>query len=367
MLRGILLSLFCVAVPAAMVFSGPLTTAACRSGIAQSDADCAARAIKGHPAVQLKFWAAQLRLPLERRFGEAPPELLNYLELDNLKDGFPNHPRTARLEPYFLADMRAALVELPEPVRRLVESKLAGIFVVEDLGGTGWTEQVRDERGAPVAGVVVLDASVLHWRGANGWATWKENTPFKADPRYTLGARIESDSEDVRKNAIQYILLHELGHVIAIGSDIHPSWSLAPASVRSAAAFPFFTESWQIVRAENRYATRFDADFPQRRKVVYYFGPQLPASEMAATYRSLERTNFPTLYASTSPGDDFAESFANYVHVVLMRRPFEVRISMDGRTDKVYGACWEQQRCAAKRAIVERILAVGGEAAAGAR
>lgn len=58
--------------------------------------------------------------------------------------------------------------------------------------------------------------------------TWKENTPFKDSASYRLDARIEADSDDNRKNAIQYILLHELGHALTVGTDIHPPWNIPP-------------------------------------------------------------------------------------------------------------------------------------------
>ena len=98
--------------------------------------------------------------------------------------------------------------------------------------------------------------------------------------------------------------------------------------------------------------------FAQRKDVVFYFGPKLDAAAMDATYAALELTNFPTLYAATHPADDFAEAFANYVHVVMMRKPFEIRIERGGKAVRTYRACWEAQRCAAKRAYLESFLGV---------
>ena len=74
------------------------------------------------------------------------------------------------------------------------------------------------------------------------------------------------------------------------------------------------------------------------------------------TYRQLQNTSFPTLYAATNWGDDFAESFANYVHVVLAKRPFEILVEQDGVTQLKYGACWEEARCQEKRKILEAYL-----------
>jgi hypothetical protein len=241
-------------------------------------------------------------------------------------------------------------------VQRLLDRKLAGIRLVNDIGGTGFTDSVYDGRGEAVAAFVVLDPSVLARRRANEWATWKESSPFRDDGVHRLEAVIEDGARDDRMHAIQYILLHEFGHVLSVGERFHPSWNAATAQLGSTAEFVFFELSWTVARPQARYATRFDTELPERPNVVYYFGPKLDGAQMASTYEHLERTNFPTLYAVTHPGDDFAESFASYVHTVRMGKPFEIRLLRDGKPVKVYRSCWEQERCAAKRAILDAML-----------
>jgi hypothetical protein len=131
---------------------------------------------------------------------------------------------------------------------------------------------------------------------------------------------------------------------------------MSPTEVPASASYPFFELSWRIERTANRYAALSEGDFPQRRNVAYYFGAKLDASDMVATYANLEKTNFTSLYAATQPGDDFAEAFASYVHVVLMKRPWQIAISKDGQVVKTFNACWEEPRCAAKRKLLEEIV-----------
>jgi hypothetical protein len=234
-------------------------------------------------------------------------------------------------------------------VRKLLEAKLGGIFFADDIGGTGFTEATADDR----LGFVVLDYAVLARQTANAWATWKDNTPFRPDPAWKLETRIADRAHDDRVHAIQYILLHEIGHVLSIGAGVHPPWGADPKGV-DASKYPFFGLSWKV--AEGRYATRFDAHFPKRRDVRFYFGAKLDASDMRPVYESLERTSFPTLYAATHPADDFAESFASYAHVVMMGRDHEVRLYRQGRLVKTVGPCWGQSRCAYKRTALESAL-----------
>jgi hypothetical protein len=321
-----------------------------------ADKACLKQASRDHAVRRLDFWKGALDQPVLARVGVAPPALVDYLTLQNMLGGYPQRPKPATLDAAFLADLNDAIEDLPPQVWRLFVDRLAGIYLLDDLGGTGFTDVVADAVGRPAAGFIVLDAAVLGRLSANAWATWKEGTPFKPRDGYALAARIEAAAGDNRRNAIQYILLHELGHVLSIGDTIHPPWDVDPRDVPASVTYPFFNLSWIIDRQANRYAALPDADFPQRRNVAYYFGPKLDATDMVPTYANLERTNFPSLYAATHPGDDFAEAFASYVHVVLQRRPWQVLIYKDGALQKEFVACWDEPRCAAKRGLLEQMV-----------
>ena len=323
---------------------------------AVTDKACAFKAAQSHPVHDLDTWKATLAKPVAERIGPASPQLVEYLNLDNIFHGYPEKPRAANLDPAFLADVKGAIADLPPAIWHLFDRRFIGLYLVEDLGGTGFTDFVSDKEKKPVAGYVVLDAAILGRQTANAWATWKENTPFKLQTVYTLDARIEEAANDNRRNAIQYILLHELGHVLSIGGNIHPMWNIAPKDVPPAAKYPFYDLSWKADRTADKFVSLYDARFPQRKDVVYYFGAKLAATEMAATYDNLEKTNFTSLYGATRPGDDFAEAFASYVHVVLMKRPWQVTITRAGEVVKTFKSCWDEERCAEKRRIIEQLL-----------
>ncbi len=346
----------CLAVAAMLVVQMPLAQDVPGLPCAGADKECAQQAMKSHAATRIATWAAALSLPVAERIGPAPPQLVEYINLDNILNGYPERPRAATLDAGLLADVRGAMTDLPAEIWKLVGDRLVGVYFVEGLGGTGYTDYVFDAQGRPTRGFVVLDAAVLAPQRANAWATWKENTPFAPGAGYRLEARIEADGNDNRRNAIQYILLHELGHVLSIGADIHPPWNLAPKEIDSAARYPFFDLSWTVDRAADKYGSRFDAHFPQRTSTVYYFGAKLAAADMEATYASLKSTNFPSLYAATAPADDFAESFASYVHVVLMRRPWQITIRHQGKPVASLRACWGEPRCAEKQELLERLV-----------
>ena len=282
--------------------------------------------------------------------------MLVYLNLDNIASGLPNRARAVQIPADLLKDVSDAIAELPPSIRALVDEKLVGIYFVKDLGGTGFTDYVHGGRFSSDAGFIALDMDVLARQTANAWATWKENTPFIFDGSYKLEAQIENEAGDNRKNAIQYILLHELVHIISIGENIHPRWDGSASSVHK---FPFARLTWKFVPGNRKYVSRYDDSFfGERGEVRYYFGPTIAVQRMASLYAKLMDTNFPTLSASTHPGDDFAESFVTYVHTMVQKRPWEIRITSGGNVAKTYNSRWEEKRCAEKHRILEGVLGV---------
>src|SRR5437868_2220616 len=251
------------------------------------DAACLFKALHAHPVRRLAAWEKTMAEPLVERIAPASPQLLEYLLWDNVANGFPNRPKAAAPQGNFVAEVKAALAELPRDVQLLFVNRLAGIALVDDLGGTGYTDVVIDAGERPVAGYIVLDAAVLERLTANEWATWKERSPFRPDASCELEARIEANTQDSRRNAIQYILLHELGHVLSIGNDVHPPWTVEPRDGGPDEAYPFFQLSWRT--EGNKHVTLFDESFPLRSEVAYYFGAKLPAARMAETYSQLAK------------------------------------------------------------------------------
>ena len=115
--------------------------------------------------------------------------------------------------------------------------------------------------------------------------------------------------------------------------------------------YSFAGLSWLPKPDRSGYLSRFDGEFKLRKNVVYYFGAQMHAERMAQVYAALAKTNFPSLYAATTPGDDFAESFASYVHTVLANRPWEILLSKEGTETARIGACWNEPRCLRKTKV----------------
>lgn len=321
----------------------------------KSDYRCLQKLMNNHVIKKMSYWEKFHNVPINERVFVAPKEVIQYIDLDNQKNGFQNKPFAPKVTKDFMKDIKSAIDEIPSTVKTLLDKKFIGVFLVNDLGGTGYTDRIFNEKGEAVASFVVLDYRVLQKRSANEWATWKESTPFKSDPTYSIEAIIQPKESDNRKYAIQYILLHELGHVISVNKNFHPPWGLPPSHIQNIEKYKFFNESWRV--EDNNYISKFDSTtMPKRKRVIYYFGAQLESNQMQQIYSGLENTNFPTLYAATKPGEDWAESFVTYIHNVLMKKPFLIKLKKKDKVIKEFKLCWGTPRCAKKEATLANLF-----------
>jgi hypothetical protein len=147
-------------------------------------------------------------------------------------------------------------------------------------------------------------------------------------------------------------LIHELAHVIswdpAVGAPFIENVLLDPHS-------PFFEESWG--RDGKSFYRKHLPSTAIMNRVNFYFGggTPLPPKDLPGLYKELASTNFVNLYSAQNPKEDYAESLALYVHTVLLKRPYEIRIQ-NGKKVQVIKACWEDQRCEGKKKILQNEL-----------
>lgn len=290
--------------------------------------------------------------PIELRVGLPSDALIRHLREDNRKQGYRQVPRAAHADPGLAADIRQAIASMPEPVRRLVAPKLIGVFTVHDLGSTASAEHVRGADGGWRRGIISLDVGAID-RRANTWISWREGTAFRIEPGFSLVGQIAAADDDRRVHAIRYILLHEFAHIASIGESYLPSWDAAPAKAEDC-RFAYVCLSWLDQGGHSRH----DQALPERQRIAYYQQPdrRLPAAAAEGLYTGLAGSDFVSLYAATTPHEDFAEAFANFAHVQLLGLPYQIEVKRHGRTVAALRPCWSEARCAVKRRFIEALL-----------
>ena len=306
-------------------------------------------------AADAVLWDQSYDLPLLERLGPAQDEIIHHVTQVNLAMDVPERPSSAAVDAAFQADVRAAIAGMPQSVQALLDGVLLGVRFARQLGSSAISDIVVTGEGVILGVVVALDVDAFESRTANAWASWKENTPFAPEAGLTLTAQIALPDDDTRQGALQYLLLHEFGHVLSAGRSLLHDWWLDAQSLRDAGDYHYLPLAWQILD-EKSVVPLAENDFPLRPDIVYYHGARLAASQMTDAYRQLQGANFATLYAATSAHEDFAESFASYVHAVLLGKPQAIRIERDGELLLQFGGYWESPRSAGKRALLERLL-----------
>ncbi|MBR7800349.1 hypothetical protein [Undibacterium fentianense] len=307
-------------------------------------------------------WLAQFQIPLHQRVASAPAELLDYVSAVNQRFAQPGEKTKAVQgltndadETAFFDDVSSSIAELPEPVRHKLEHLLLGVYVGSGVVSSAITDVVADSNGRILGAVVLLDVSAFKTRSANSWMTWKEANPFIQAPNFCLQAEIADAMQDHRRHAIQYLLLHEFGHVVSINSGLLPNWWEGAAKFRYTEEYDFLAICWQIAM-NGEIIPLIKHRFEQQSKICYYADPNFEMVEAESLYSALSKTGFPSLYAATSVYEDFAESFASFVHCVLMQRPWRVVIYEEKQVRFCFDGFWTHTRAQRKASLLAAFL-----------
>ena len=212
-----------------LIFTFPLFAA---------DNETLLRELKLHKARSASTWSEFVGKDIKSRILPAPDIIIDYLRKDNQLQGYNEWPKKPEIDPEFLSDIVRAVVELPETVRNHIHEHVMAIFLVEELGGTAYGELLKDFDKSKL-GFIVLDVGSLN-KKANEWTSWRANSPFAMKGMYIIEAEIEQKSNDYRTAAIQFILLHEVGHLVGVAKEMYPNWFMGGDPQK----WPFTKLSW---------------------------------------------------------------------------------------------------------------------------
>jgi len=204
-----------------------MTTAGAPPAWAKTEREHLKEKITGHATLHIDFggrdWTGRT---LAERVHQAPGPIVEKIRLENQLYGFQERPEPVAPPPAIAAALEAIRMQLPNTIQRILEDRLIGLFTVNHLGGTGYSEVVYDAEKRERFGIIVLDANVLKQKRANEWATWKIDSVFRPESGRSLKVRatLEEDQDNTVVNSIRFILLHEIGHILGMATAVHPSW-----------------------------------------------------------------------------------------------------------------------------------------------
>ena len=264
--------------------------------------------VASHPDVfRFESYAFDPNRSVVDRIQSMPDFVLAYLEELDDRSYVRYQPTQSELDLF-----AAYFNELPPRMRRVMDSRVVGIyFLEEEFIGGGFTEFVLSGDGE-VYTFLVFNRRVFDLSHSE-WVTYRENTVFgvsgcaECDLQRTT---ITAVSED-EYLGLMHILLHEGAHVVDYVEGITPYLQGSLAHVGWGGESPddaFLRGVWVgFATTDQRY------EFPRRRKIAYYGlhgGPYLDYGEAHEVYASLLETPFVSLYAATTAIEDLAELVA---------------------------------------------------------
>jgi hypothetical protein len=304
-------------------------------------------------------WSALQQRPIGQRICALPDEVRDFVHQVNVASGLDAAPIAVEPDAALRADLAEALRGMPAGLLGLVDPLLLGICLGRNIGSSGVTDVVVDASDGRILGcVVLLDIDAFAGHTANSWASWKENLPFQLDRGIALDVTIAAPQQDTRAGALQFLLLHEFGHVLTADASFLPRWWEPVPDT----PFPFLDLSWEVGPL-GRFLPRPGRDFALRGTVDFYGAAKLDNEAILTAYAGLEGSDFPSLYGATNPYDDFAECLATYVHSEVLGRPHLVQVTVDGVPQATLENFWASPRSRAKRAFMRALLDVAGAAA----
>ncbi|MBX9768664.1 MAG: hypothetical protein K2X47_15425 [Bdellovibrionales bacterium] len=307
------------------------------------------------PVRKESFWKKYPRLQVQDRVFEAPPELLEQVFFENMFHGIKRKPSLVTLSPDLRLAISKSLQKVPDTVKKEIGPLLIGVFPVANIGSNGITFTILGDSGnLPMGAVVLIDVSVLDL-DANAWLSAKERSIFQLQT-INVETSIAGPSEFPPEGSyssldefqgLTFLLLHEFGHISALAKNLKQvpetkEYFFPPEAFAKLNWMATVQNGTEVIAARNWSS--------QNKPPFSFFENQkkkLLESDVDDIFQSLRTSTFATLYATTSPVEDYAESYAVYHHTQSLNRPYETRVTADGQIKRSLESCMRDQRCPA--------------------
>ena len=328
------------------------------SCVFSSSEKCLFKKIVSIKTKRIEYWIPNSASNIIDKIQVAPPTIVTHLNIAKSIEGLKPNVLPYSPTPEQMESIKKSASSIPKIVSDLAHSSIQGIFLVENLGSTGYTEYILDEYDNPTSSFIAIDVGMFKNSTANIWASWKLNSVFKSEENKSINLKIEEPQDDNFGNAFQFILLHEIGHAISLNKYVHPNWDLPPRDTSPHYRFKFFHQSWHVDKIKNRYLHKNNSIgdlgiFP----LSFYNTATIELSSATKIYETLFNSNFPTLYATVSPSEDWADSFAAYVHQILLKKPYSIYIKSANQRIPYFN-CFQSRTCQKKVRIIESLIGI---------
>ena len=203
----------------------------------------------------------------------------------------------------------------PEGLRKFSEKYILNVFIVKNLGSSGYTFTADDS-----SFIIFIDESVLNERPNDFNRTENNCIQFEGTP-FLINHVIEEDLNNLPVYTLENILIHEIGHCVGIVKGLTPTFD---RRIPLPNELNFYKGCYEVnfieLKELNPYRDKFN-------KLKYYSNDKkMNCEEYLVVLDDLKNSPFPTTYSTQGQLEFFAEYFYSYIHCIIQKRPFEYRV-----------------------------------------
>jgi hypothetical protein len=208
------------------------------------------------------------------------------------------------------------------PAMQKMFCSLRYLFIEKQFFGTAYAGALRDDSKKLVGAMMGIRKSVLDEKlDLKTWASWKDQLNFGgvADSyHYSSELPVVDTTANNRANDFLYFVIsHEFGHLFDFANDLNKTKNCPPpsASTLEDPECEMAEGSWGSISWITDKKIKPAHDFPLRTSLCFYTcnGKSLAKSDVTSVYQGIYPTSFISLYSTTEPWDDFADSLAYYL------------------------------------------------------
>jgi hypothetical protein len=288
--------------------------------------------------------------PLHKRHLKLPAKLATDITKTVAYDWFQLNAKPIEDEDPVYQEFEKAMNELPAAIKLMMEKKVVFWTVVEDLGSSGLTWPLYNEKNFLDKGIIVFNKNTVG-KPFKEICEKRENSPYQSGPIKFLCSFTKSSV-----NAIQYIALHEFGHILQSNNSFIPDFEAKLTDERSLNWFPLTKISWKW-DGKNDAITR-DPIFSNwiKERKYYALEKKLNNEILEDHYNHWKTSKFPSIYSTVHHHEEWAEITA----LILLKKYFHTELiyslSKNNKITSSVKSCLFNEICPEKLKLAEMYL-----------
>lgn len=272
------------------------------------------------PSVSSKSWSTEDNQPKSGdRCRENIKQILCIVE--PAKPAMATDPRNCELGGEAYAPTFEALYDAYPPVLQKMFCSLKVINIEKQFFGTAYAGLVKDQSGKVLGAEMGIRKSVLdEGLDLHTWASWKEQLSFGGvKESYTLTPGLPTIETSSKQNGVSdflyFVVAHEFGHMLDFSNNINRMLDCSQLPEDESRECQMDPKSWGGISWISDSRAKPENEFTHRKELCFYWceGKFINRSAIGELYSQLFATDFISIYATTQPWDDFADSLAYFL------------------------------------------------------